>query len=728
MGVTRYRNASTDDPMARGSLAVADEDRVPHLTGGPAVGGPVNQTHATDVTDDQWHDLCAAVFPPPHPAGDLRPVLNALLYRERSYCPWRLLPPGFPPADLIRPLWQQWQKDGTWKRVRAIVTALPPPKPRQPLTALGRLRQQGARLLKQVPGGELVLLPGRQVIRLVEWVGGWFSVYAKLPGWFREGARLAEAREYEAAVGFYSRVIRYDPKNVPTHVRRAYANLRCGRLDDACADCYTILALPAATMEDIIQAHYYLSEALVLSGDVDRGVDHAVVARLLSQQEPGDLYGTLDEWEDGGLIPGPDEFEVMATAHNDLAEHVINTKSDFATAAELYQRWEGFRQRYARWLDDIPDRTLFLSEDWVRNIGHMALIDFWVKMDRMGWRAWDRKVLLAPPKAVANAAYVDYYGTFFKLIRAARVPNGIRHLTATFGPRVASLIALPDGSRRYFTEGMGLVQEAWEREGRGPLLELTDADLEFGRKALRAMGVPDGAWFVSLHARSSGFHKEGKGFHQSHRNAAVRDYLPAAREIARRGGWVIRLGDKSMEKLPPNPGVIDYAHSPYKSPRMDLFLCGACRFYVGGASGLSHVPTTFGVPCVLTNWLSNALPVYSRRDLFVLKLLRSVEEDRLLTFDEYLCPETRLLCYSGAELHNQGYEVVDNSPDELRDVVTEMMDQLDRPEADAGVDPLVAAFDALARGHGLAGFSRVGRSFVAEHRWLLPAAPVRRSA
>src|SRR5205085_9657302 len=134
----------------------------------------------------------------------------------------------------------------------------------------------------------------------------------------------------------------------------------------------------------------------------------------------------------------------------------------------------------------------------------------------------------------------------------------------------------------------------------------------------------------------------------------IRTYYKAMKEIVRRGGYVIRLGDKSMRQLPKLRGVIDYAHSKHKSERMDVFLCGGCRFFVGVASGLCHIPTTFGIPCVLTNWVSNALPVYSRDDVFLPKLLHSAELGRRLTFAEMFGPVPRQAAYSGLFLEGHG--------------------------------------------------------------------------
>lgn len=718
----------------------------------------MRQSFYTDLTDDQWAHLRAEVFDIPSP--DLREVVNAVLYREMSRCPWRLLPPCFSPHQRVAEAAARWGADGTWARIRRVIEEHPPdrhPAGDSPLhrvrraaarlarvlpggqflRALGRpllrlrpavrwltrARRWTARTARRVPGGGLLLWPGRAMIQLAERASYLLTIQARLPVWFRRGTRHFFVEEYEDAIRYFTRVIEVQPTHPMALLRRSYSYRRLGLFREACADCWAALAAPEATIEDIYLAHYYLSENRGLLGETEVAVEHGCLARLVQRRGRHLTWDSLDEWDEAGLTPGPDEFEVLVETHNDLAELLINTQTDFETAAKLYRDGAGYRDRYARWLENIPTRTLFLGEDWVRNIGHLALIDFWVKLDRLGWRTWERKLLLAPPGMTANPAYVDYYERFFQVIRTPVVPAGIRHLANTFGPRVASLLHLPDGSCRYFPEGMGLIQEAWERAGNGPLLRLTAADEAYGRARLRAMGVPDGAWFVCLHVRSGGFHREGRFAHQSHRNADIGTYLAAAKEVVRRGGWVIRLGDPSMDPLPRLPGVIDYARGKHKSPRMDVFLCAACRFFIGVASGISHVPTTFGVPCVLTNWLSNALPVYSRHDLFLPKLLRSTRDGRLIPFDRYLDPEVRLLSYSGMNLEKAELEPVPNTPDELRDAVAEMIDRLD---GDRATDPAVAGFEALARESGLVGFPRIGRAFVSKYRALLPDAPAPR--
>lgn len=125
-----------------------------------------------------------------------------------------------------------------------------------------------------------------------------------------------------------------------------------------------------------------------------------------------------------------------------------------------------------------------------------------------------------------------------------------------------------------------------------------------GRDALRKWGISDQDWWVCFHVRESGFY----GDHESspYRNADVRSYMGAMREVIERGGWVVRLGDPSMAKIPVADRVIDLAHDPLKSPRLDAFFIQNCAAFVGMQSGLMDSAILFGKPLLITNmygWL-----------------------------------------------------------------------------------------------------------------------------
>jgi putative transposase len=78
-------------------------------------------SYPTDLTDAQWavlEPLLRQAAGPGRPTElDLRRVVNALLYKTRSGCQWRMLPSDFPPYSSVRYYFDKWRQDGTWQRI-----------------------------------------------------------------------------------------------------------------------------------------------------------------------------------------------------------------------------------------------------------------------------------------------------------------------------------------------------------------------------------------------------------------------------------------------------------------------------------------------------------------------------------------------------------------------------------------------------------------------------------
>ena len=77
--------------------------------------------YATDLTDEQWAIL-EPLVPPEKPGGrhretDMREVVNAILYVNRTGCQWDLLPHDLLPKSTVYDYFARWRDDGTWQRM-----------------------------------------------------------------------------------------------------------------------------------------------------------------------------------------------------------------------------------------------------------------------------------------------------------------------------------------------------------------------------------------------------------------------------------------------------------------------------------------------------------------------------------------------------------------------------------------------------------------------------------
>jgi putative glycosyltransferase (TIGR04372 family) len=435
---------------------------------------------------------------------------------------------------------------------------------------------------------------------------------------------------------------------------------------------------------DWAKAHERLGDALLSLNRFEEGIAHWRKAISL---QTDDRYAQLYQRSLTLLHRG------KADAMMDILWMGMEAQEEFAQAHQLNRL--GIR---------------FLRE-WTCAIGHMALLDIYVKMGILGWRPPYRPIVLdAKP---ANRCYLDYWRRY--LPDLITDPEAVKLLTP-LAIRLEDhmhMITFADSKKMYFTAAAAAVQEKWEAEGRSPLLTLTESDHERGRGCLKRLGVPPDAWFVSLHVRDTG---SGNA-----RDSDINTYRMAIESIVAWGGWVIRMGEPSMPPLPPMPQVIDYAHSGARSDWMDVFLWARCRFFIGTRSGPAHVPPTFGIPCVLTNSFPMAMP-FPYQSIGIYKLYQREKEKRLLSFGE-ACASGVGLSESSNYIASLGIRLVDNTPEEINDVVLEMLERLEGTlEYSTEDEQLQERFKRLkpnfTNRFGISA-CRVGRAFLRKYAHLL---------
>jgi putative glycosyltransferase (TIGR04372 family) len=339
----------------------------------------------------------------------------------------------------------------------------------------------------------------------------------------------------------------------------------------------------------------------------------------------------------------------------------------------------------------LADHTVrLLGYEWVTQIGHMGLLVWHMRMVRLGMLPQANYVLLAPRHKVANAAMLDRLDALYCVVRDPDLVDELFPYQRLFGDQ---FIAFPSHSdlAEPWAHAAARAQAMWTKKKLPPLVTLSNEDREFGRSELVRLGVPADVWYVGLHVREGGFHSDGSGTTLAHRSAAIEDYFPAIAEVTARGGWVIRLGDKSMKPLPEMANVVDYAHSTAKSPRMDIFLMGTSRFIIGTTSGLSTATQVFGTPMLLVNCISSDCQFWTAETDFIVKPVFDVRHRRYLTLGETYRQPLQSYLINATNLVRRGYEVHNNSAEDIRAAVAYKLDYI------FGYAPRVSEDDPLLR-------------------------------
>lgn len=123
-------------------------------------------------------------------------------------------------------------------------------------------------------------------------------------------------------------------------------------------------------------------------------------------------------------------------------------------------------------------------------------------------------------------------------------------------------------------------------------------------KFKKEINMSEKDWFVCLHIRTGGYYNDEEK--SSDRNADISNFIPLINFITEKGGWVFRLGDKSMPKLDRNlltrnEMVIDLPHSKFNRPEINAWLLANCNSFVGMLSGPEFYARLFVKPIILIN-------------------------------------------------------------------------------------------------------------------------------
>ena len=317
--------------------------------------------------------------------------------------------------------------------------------------------------------------------------------------------------------------------------------------------------------------------------------------------------------------------------------------------------------------------TIIPSNIPVGAIGVYENLEGMIKAELLKLREINTKIIpVYNPKAINNKYYFDCWSKFTEQVTNIKTIYYLSKIGYLLHESQGEYICLNNIPVPIYY-ALGKIREDWLKKNKKPLLRLSSDEKLKGWKVLNELGVPSNSWFVTLHVREPGW-RDGKDKGENWRNCNIETYYKAINTITDAGGWVIRIGDPiSMTRLPEMNNVIDYAHNKIKSDWMDVFLSSECKFMIATSSGMYTMCEAFGVPVVMTNILYPAnIYALTSNDMFIPRLCRNKKTGKYLSFRKYLsspvCIAASMFTYD-----KLGLEIIENSPEEINEVVEEML-------------------------------------------------------
>lgn len=258
--------------------------------------------------------------------------------------------------------------------------------------------------------------------------------------------------------------------------------------------------------------------------------------------------------------------------------------------------------------------------------------------------------------------------------------------------------------------------------GSSDLLQRTAEDVSHLTALKRRLGIDESIPYVTLQVREQGYSLYDDAIHEF-RNADVKSYMAAVDWLVHQGYAVIRVGGAEGTPWPRQPGLIDYSHSEFSSPRGDLLLLGGAEFMIGNTSGLHCLATVQNVPVVGVNMAPiSAFGLLGANCIAIPKLYCDASNGRLMDFASSLSGRTGHM-RSSQEFEAAGVSLRSCSDDEILAVVSEM--HL-RVRGQWHEDPEDARLQERFReclteeSYSLLSSTRIGAAFLRKHQGLLP--------
>lgn len=266
---------------------------------------------------------------------------------------------------------------------------------------------------------------------------------------------------------------------------------------------------------------------------------------------------------------------------------------------------------------------------------------------------------------------------------------------------------------------------------RSPIhLSFTKEETKTAKKSLLKMGLNKNDKFILIINRTQRYLDETLPgnldlTHNSFRNSSINDLLPAAEMLVSKGNTIIRLGEKVGDILKTkNSKIIDYDRRGFRTELLDIYLSANCKYTIGASDtgGLAVAGWNFRKPMININFSSiEHLVPWLPSWLFCFRKYWLKDEKRFMKIKEMINSGAGSF-YSYKQYEKKGIELINNSKQQIMDVVNEMELRLAGNWQDNDDDKQLQnrfwSHFKSSKYHGIVR-SRIGANFLRENKDLL---------
>ena len=259
------------------------------------------------------------------------------------------------------------------------------------------------------------------------------------------------------------------------------------------------------------------------------------------------------------------------------------------------------------------------------------------------------------------------------------------------------------------------------------VLYLSKHDKQRGWNKIKFLNIPDKSKIVCVFARDSAYLYMKDGLrdwsYHDYRDTEIDDYKLAAQYLVEQGYYVIRMGATVNKPFAcDSDKIIDYAYENMRTDFMDIYLGLKCHFCISTSTGYDAVPSLFRRPLVVVNnphieYIYSFFP----KTITIFKKVFNIDTREYLSIKNILDSGVGRFDRTNQFVESK-LKLIDNTPEEIRDAVVEMVLKLDKEWSDQWYDDNVKdRVDQFYSASQLNGkiLSRFGTKFIKENIYLI---------